>query len=252
MISVSSPVFSLIDFEMALDFINQHFDAWEIVGEGGHNLPRMRDGFLDITSSYEMEFSAHAPISGVNIGSLIPDVRERAVEELIKGLEAASQMGMDTYTFHPGLWSDVSPSIGERVYQAMRDSISRIDDSARDLGVRAALENMPGEPFVMCDGPEDLFHLLEGTDIGICFDVGHAHLSGTLDQFLDLSPRFSNVHIHDNHGQSDEHLQIGNGRIDFRRVLEGLGGYQGRIVIEARSLNDAIEGKRVLKRLMES
>ena len=107
---------------------------------------------------------------------------------------------------------------------------------------------MPAYPFTMCKRPDELLSLLEGTEIGVCFDVGHAHVSGTMDSFFAHSPGFVNVHIHDNRGERDEHLPIGDGSIDFQRVLEGLQGYTGKMVIESRSLNEAIRGK---KRLME-
>jgi sugar phosphate isomerase/epimerase len=252
MISVSSPVFSLLDFEMALGFINQHFDAWEVMGEGQHFLPEVEKRFQDVTSSYDMRFSAHAPMSDVNIGSLNPRIREAGVAELIRGLQAANRMGMDTYTFHPGFWSPIGLLAKEKVYEAMQKSLAEIDRAADDFGVRAALENMPDFPFSMCKRPDELFYLIEGTDIGACFDIGHANVSGMLDRFLDRSREFVNLHIHDNTGTRDEHLPIGDGSIDFQAVLRGLNGYDGKMVIESRSLNDAIRGKRTLMDLMDS
>lgn len=237
---------------MALGFINQHFDAWEIMGEGQHFLPEVERRFLDATSSFNMKFSAHAPMSDVNIGSLNPRVRMAGVDELIKGLEAANRMGMDTYTFHPGFWSPIGTLAKEKVYEAVRSSLICIDEAAEDLGVKAAMENMPDHPFAMCKRPDELFYLLEGTGIGVCFDVGHANVCGSLDLFLDHSNRYSNVHLHDNRGERDEHLPIGDGEIDFSRVLEGLNGYEGKLVIESRSLNEAIKGKRNLLEIMDT
>jgi len=250
-ISVSSPIFSLIDFEMALGFIDQHFDAWEIMGEGNHHLLSIMDTFHEITPSYDMTFSAHAPVTAVNIGSLNNRIREAGVRELIAGLEAANHMNMDTYTIHPGIWTHAALLAKERAFEALRKSLVEIDRAARDLGVRVAMENMPGHYFFMGKRPEELLHFLEGTDIGICFDIGHAHVAGTLDSFLEKTPEFVNVHIHDNNGKSDEHLKIGDGNIDFRRVLAGMNGYREKIVIESRSLKDAVEGKRALMEFMD-
>jgi len=252
MISVSSPVFSLLDFEVALAFVNQHFDGWEVVGECEHFLPEVEKRFHDTTSCYDMSLSAHAPMSDINIGSLNPRAREVAVSELIRGMEAADRMGMDTYTFHPGFWSPIGPLANERVREAMSGSLESVDRAARNLNIKAAMENMPDLTFAMCKSPEELFQFLEGTEIGVCFDIGHANVSGNLDRFLEHSSRYANVHIHDNTGKMDEHLPIGDGMIDFTWVLNGLDGYSGKMVIEARSLNDAIKGKKKLLELIDS
>ena len=42
MISVSSPAFSLMPFEQAIEKVAEDFHAWEIVAEGTHRLPDTR------------------------------------------------------------------------------------------------------------------------------------------------------------------------------------------------------------------
>lgn len=239
MIAVSSPVFSMLNFEMALGFVSQKFKAWEIVGEGLHFLPEIEESYLDAAPSYDMEFSAHGPLSDVNIGSLNPRLREAATKEITDGLNSASRMEFEVYTIHPGFWTPIGVLDTEAVYKAVRTSLSEIDRVSKDVGVKVALENMPDMPITMGKTPEDLLCMLEGTDLGVCFDVGHAHTAGTVDDFLLQSDKFINVHIHDNRGKRDEHLPIGDGSVDFKRVISGLKDYEGRLVIEARSLKDA-------------
>jgi sugar phosphate isomerase/epimerase len=100
--------------------------------------------------------------------------------------------------------------------------------------------------------PEELLPLLEGFDLGICLDIGHAYTTGTIDDFLRHKDRVINVHIHDNLGDRDAHLPIGEGSIDFKKVLRGLSGYQGRYVIEARSLIDGALSRVRLQTLLSS
>jgi len=40
------------------------------------------------------------------------------------------------------------------------------------------------------------------------------------DWFAELGPFMVEAHIHDNHGQSDDHLPPGEGQIDFHRLFE--------------------------------
>jgi sugar phosphate isomerase/epimerase len=49
-----------------------------------------------------------------------------------------------------------------------------------------------------------------------CFDIGHAHIeSGVAAGFEAMRDRVVTTHIHDNHGEKDEHLLPGDGTIDW-------------------------------------
>lgn len=250
MIAVSSPAFSILDFEIALGFISQHFDAWEIIGEGHHFLPEIEKEFEDISPSYDIQFSAHAPLSDINIGSLNPRTREASIREVINGLKAAHRMGFDTYTFHPGFWSPLGLLAEEEVKEAVKESVGRIDRVARERDIQVAMENMPDSHFTMCENLSELLSYLEDTEIGVCFDIGHAHVSNTLEEFLESPSEFMNIHLHDNLGEQDDHLPIGDGAIDFEGLLSRLNGYGGKLVIESRTFNDAVLSKDRLDQLL--
>jgi len=85
--------------------------------------------------------------------------------------------------------------------------------------------------------PEELLRMTEGTEIGICLDVGHANTTGNLDEFLAMLPHIRNIHIHDNRGERDEHLPLGEGGIDFDTVLRRISssGYGHGLVIESEN-----------------
>ena len=50
--------------------------------------------------------------------------------------------------------------------------------------------------------------------------MGHAYLNKCLDGFLDCPIR--HVHIHDNDGKDDAHLPVGDGSIDFGKVMNAV------------------------------
>jgi sugar phosphate isomerase/epimerase len=85
----------------------------------------------------------------------------------------------------------------------------------REGGTRLMLEN------VYERAPEDilpLFEAVEKDEIQFCLDTGHqaAFSDAPLDAWLDvLGSYLGQVHLHDNHGQGDEHLALGLGIIDF-------------------------------------
>ena len=99
-------------------------------------------------------------------------------------------------------------------------SIEHLRAFAKPLGVRLLLENIPNE----LTAPEklvELIHTLHYDDIGVCLDLGHAHLGPGVEAAIEtLKPLIRSVHVHDNHGMKDEHLWPGEGTIDFQRTME--------------------------------
>jgi sugar phosphate isomerase/epimerase len=138
----------------------------------------------------------------------------------------------------------------DRVKEITRESLRRLEAFSQELGVKVALENMPRSPFSMATTPEALLELMDGIDVGFCLDVGHANTNGNLKEFVKLKGRIVNLHVHDNKGQTDEHLPIGGGTVDFPWLLRSLADYKGRYVIESRAVDDAILSRDRLKDLL--
>lgn len=71
---------------------------------------------------------------------------------------------------------------------------------------------------------------------GILLDVGHCHVNGEdLADAVKLAARYPlHIHLDDNMGDADAHLDLGEGNIDFGRLKEGLGAvnYSGFLSIE--------------------
>jgi sugar phosphate isomerase/epimerase len=251
MISVSSPMFSLMPLDRAIEMVAKDFQAWEIVAEGGHRLPEIEKRFMEISGSYDLEYSVHAPLSDINIGSLNPSMRDASLKEVLLAIECCGRMGIDLITVHPGFLSPLGQLDRGAVMKETRSSIYQIDKVASENGVVAALENMPRMPASTCTEPVELLSLVEGTSMGVCFDIGHAHTNGNIDDFVKHVPLFANVHIHDNDGTSDQHLAIGEGKIDFDYVLSAMSGYRRRYVIEARRIEGAPLSLARLKKMLD-
>ena len=91
---------------------------------------------------------------------------------------------------------------------------------AGDSGVRVAVEVIPNS----LSTPERLVHLIEeqldGLDIGICFDYGHANLMGDLAEAVEtVSGHLWTTHVHDNRGREDEHLVPFMGTINWETAM---------------------------------
>ena len=131
-----------------------------------------------------------------------------------------------------------------------KKSLSSIDRISAEYGVRIAVENMPSFPFMLGHTAEEMNDLIGMTNLGFCLDIGHANTTGQIDELIKtFRDRLVNVHIHDNNGEMDEHLTLGEGNIDFKRIIESLKGYTGNFIIESKSFPSAVDSQDYLKSL---
>src|SRR5439155_18210829 len=98
-------------------------------------------------------------------------------------------------------------------------------------GAKVMLENIPNEISTI-ERIDEFRRVSQLTDVGICYDSGHGHLQG-LTGDLDF---VNATHIHDNHGEQDEHLWPFDGNIDWPAFIEKLvlAKYSGHFMFEAR------------------
>lgn len=247
MIGISSPRFSLTPFEEMLEKIAGDFELWEIVVEGEHGLGAIERSLSDEGQSYKLRYQFHAPLSDVNISSLDPDVRELSIGKLEATVGLANRLGIDIVTIHPGHLSPLGVMARERVKELNDDAYARLSRTALEHGVTVALENMPPMWITTYHTLESVVDAVEGTELRICLDVGHANIAGELGNIDSVVPLLANVHVHDNHGDKDRHLPIGEGDIDFGRIMSSLDGrYAGNWVYECREYD---EGPRGVERL---
>jgi len=250
-IGVSCPQFCLIDPEKMMDEISKHFDLWEIFSELEHDVIQFSSRFNKIKGSYKMSYSVHAPICDINIAALNEKIRKASLEETRKTMEHANRMGVKMITIHPGVYSTSLDNVREFSIEWAKISLKEIERYAAEYGITAAIENMPSFRIMMGQTPQELLELIDGTDLKICFDIGHANTIGKIDDFIDaFGSRIANIHIHDNMGKNDDHMTIGDGTIDFVSVLKKLKRYKGNYIIESRSLDSAVVSKKRLEALL--
>jgi len=250
-IGMSCTQFGVIDPEHVWEMVSKDFELWEIFSEAKNSVTDFSSRFNEKKGSYNMSYSIHAPICDINIASVNERVREASVEEMLRTMEHANRMGISTVTVHPGIYSMVLHGVKHLSTEYAKDSLAEIEKGAEEYGVTVAVENMPSFAIMMGQTPGELLDLIEGTDLKICFDIGHANTMGMIDECIDaFGERIANIHIHDNIGKNDDHMTIGDGAIDFVRVLSRLKGYKGNYIIESRSMESAIVSKGRLEDIM--
>lgn len=252
MIGVGFPYLSIIPFRELLPVVAEKFEMWELLPEGEHHFSKIENEFAELTPNYDLKFQVHLPMSDINIGSMNPTVREAAVKEIIYAMNAGHRLGIRHFTVHPGFLSPVVFKKPEKVKEMTLLSLKEIDREANDLGITVAVENMPDFSIAVFKTADEMLELVEGIGLSICWDVGHSNASGIpgcIDGFLEIRDRITNIHLHDNDGSGDQHLTLGEGKIDFPRIIKELDS--DRVyVIEAVSIESAVESTAYLKGLL--
>jgi len=127
-------------------------------------------------------------------------------------------------------------------------AIRRLAEVAREAGVMLALENGRDSMWALDLVLDEIGDDPRKTNLGICIDVGHAHISQDagrqpIRNYLErYRGQLIHLHLHDNWGKADEHLPPGAGSIDWHAVLDAVSrvGYRGPGVLEIHSTGDLI------------
>jgi sugar phosphate isomerase/epimerase len=180
----------------------------------------------------------------LNIAAIEKRDRIAAMDEIKRALEVAEQAPFQFLVQHVGVSNEYSD---ERKQEAAMMSLEHLHAFARPLGVHLLVENIPNE----LSTPEALMELLHAgrfTDIGVCFDVGHAHMAPGVKQAFDvLQDRIRSTHVHDNKKDHDSHLWPGEGNIDWTEAMELLRTAPGvpPVLLEI----EGVEGEKVSEKM---
>lgn len=252
MIGVSCTQFPCESPQVWLDRIVGKFELWEIFSEVEHSVSMHKELFADLLPSYDLNYSIHAPICDINLSSLCQRIREASIKETVSTIMAANDLDIRTVTVHPGLSSLVVHGLEGRAIEVANKVMKGLDKISEEYGVTIAIENMPNMPFFLGRTAQELSEIIDGTNLSVCFDVGHANTTGQIDQMIEaFGDRIANIHIHDNHGVSDEHLTIGDGDIEYVDVFSKLSDYQGNFVIESKNFDSALESQDRIAGMLE-
>ena len=184
--------------------------------------------------------SLHAPLcsepglgrrSGLMISVAYRERRLRieSMDEIKRALEVAERAPFRYLVIHLGLEGE---EFALEKFDSAFTSIEHLRIFAKERGVRLLIENTVSE----LGNPARLIQFLNYTrldDVGICFDAGHAHLTGgAVEGLKALESRMVTAHLHDNHGEKDEHLlpstasqghaESGKHSIDWPGLITGI------------------------------
>ncbi|MEV0822313.1 sugar phosphate isomerase/epimerase family protein [Nonomuraea rubra] len=169
----------------------------------------------------------HAP-------TLLDDDRDKRVDFLRRAVAIGADLGAEAVSF----WSGVRPAHvpPDLAWDRLVDGCARVLEQAG--GVPLGFEPEPGMLVDTIAGWHALRRALGAPDgFGLTLDIGHCRCNEpdpVPDCVTAVGPYLVNVQIDDMRRGTHEHLEFGEGEIDFPPVLRALAasGYRGLVAVE--------------------
>jgi sugar phosphate isomerase/epimerase len=199
--------------------------------------------------------------SFVNSAEIMPTVRKAATEHLKEYIDLSAALACEYLVIHCGFHFSVYL---ETVWAALCETFARAVDYAERRRIPLVIENMNRLPAdsefqylgVTVEEFSDLFRRIRSPYLGLALDVAHCHLlPGGVAKFVRYFPdRIREVQLSDNHGIVDQHLTIGEGTVDFARVLHLLRGirFSGPLIIELSDIPKKLRSQARLLGLLKA
>lgn len=215
------------------------FDAVEIFAARSHfdyaSREEIRSIALALSDNHLVLNSLHAPNnrdvtinreggSPLSVTEIERVRRIEAMDELKRVIDVAENLPYARLILHMG---GSRENADPRRRDAAFSSLEHLMLHAKHVGVTLCLENTNSE----MGAPAYLRSFIDETRLNglrFNFDVGHAQLSDgpeeerVLKAFEPMKELIASAHIHDNHGEKDEHLPPYDGTIDWPAVLKVL------------------------------
>ncbi|MFI6597705.1 sugar phosphate isomerase/epimerase family protein [Nonomuraea sp. NPDC050536] len=171
----------------------------------------------------------HAP-------TLLDDDRDRRVDLLCRAVAIGADLGAEAVSF----WSGIRPAPLDRAtaWNRLVDGCAQVLDAAQRHGVPLGFEPEPGMLVETIADWRTLYEALGApAGFGITLDIGHCRCNEpdpVPDCVATVASHLVNVQIDDMRRGVHQHLEFGEGEIDFPPVLRALtdAGYGGLVAVE--------------------
>ena len=232
--------------EETLEFIeNLGIDYAELV----HQFPSENID-ADILESYNLKYSIHSPFMDVNIAALQDKSRLNSIKQIKDSIDLANKINAEAVVIHPGLAPFLANKYFlDKVYERANNSIKELGEYGRDLGVLATIENMPTFDGMLYNNMEDLHNLLTSLDMSMTLDIGHANHASYPPEAMYFDS-IKHIHAHDNFGDDDAHLALGEGSIELKYIVNSLEekNYDGIYIIEVNDYDSIKKSYEYMKK----
>jgi sugar phosphate isomerase/epimerase len=208
-----------------------------------------------------LRLSIHPPYT-INLAEKTKNIVDQEIVYMKACIELASRLGAEFVTTYLGSIKAQKNMAAARK-QAMTRAVKNLQlviDACEKSKVKLALENAEhlekdSDLFYVGDCVKDfemVFKKIDSPWLKLCLDLGHAHVNEGIMKYIDkFSDKIVNVHYHDNDGKTDDHLNIGEGNINWKQVIKAFAKikYSGPFLSETK--DSPAQSKRKLLELIQ-
>jgi sugar phosphate isomerase/epimerase len=223
-----------------------NFDYVEIGIEGPEGNPdiinKKRHEIAKLLEKFRQKPIAHTAY-WIDLASDYDYIRHAWILEAIREIKTAKKLGIDLINFHANINGKFYGGQRKIVLDNMIKSLREIVNQAKKYKVNVMLENVPLSNGV--HNVDEFQYIIDNVaTLFVHLDIPHAFTSGGMASVIDYINTFRDkiihIHWHDNHGQKDEHLPIGDGFIDHQEAVNALKdiGYDKTITLEVFTNNN--------------
>lgn len=137
---------------------------------------------------------------------------DKIIEDLINQIEHVGKFNIKNFVIH---------TCGSKSVKNTEIGLKRIDtllSVCKKFNMNLCIENLYSEKQI-----DFIFKHIHDENLKICYDSGHNNFLTPKSKILDnFSNKIIATHLHDNHGKTDEHLVLGNGNINLKKLAKGL------------------------------
>ena len=226
-------------------------DCIEIVFDVPHFPPKFDmkklRGLRRLINSHGLDVSVHSSVWDINAASYYGPIRSLTMKQIKRSIDACGILEGDIVVVHPGRCP--MPEMDKLLSMAKKwfiDLTSECLNYAKKRDIKLTLENFSLLANYPYSHPKEMVALARKLGgLGITFDIGHAYLGKHMERMIAPEQKIASeiklvreylthVHIHDNHGEKDEHLPPGEGDINFKPIMRALKeiNYGGRLILE--------------------
>lgn len=161
--------------------------------------------------------------------------RSRRIDFYRRAIDLASELGSDCVSLWSGILHDKADAT--LAWDRLVSGLEQVVRHAEQRGVVIGFEPEPGMFLESMTQYDQLRRRIDSPALRLTLDIGHLHCQGETplaDYIARYGSELVNVHIEDMRRGVHEHLQFGEGEIDFPPVLAALQktGYQNGIYVE--------------------
>ncbi len=175
----------------------------------------------------------------IDFGNGYESVRRGWVDEAKRSIDAAHSIGIKKINFHfysiglKGQYKEYHSEILNNIIKSLKEIVSY----ASSKKIMVFLENAPEKRSIL--GIREYNQVIESIpNLRVHVDIGHAlvehGMKGVKDYLFTFKDKLEHIHLHDNSGNGDEHLPLGDGILNSRQLAKWLKeiGYDKTITME--------------------